>query len=67
MDFEKTNTKKMRIKKRYIITFLVIISVIIGTYKIYELLGYQSTDDAYIETTTVSVSPKVSFLITLNK
>lgn len=60
MDFEKTNTKKMRIKKRYIITFLVIISVIIGTYKIYELLGYQSTDDAYIETTTVSVSPKVS-------
>ena len=24
------------------------------------MLGYQSTDDAYVETTTVSVSPKVS-------
>jgi membrane fusion protein (multidrug efflux system) len=48
------------VKKRYLITFLVIIGIIFGCYKIYELLGYQSTDDAYVETTTVNVSPKVS-------
>ena len=51
---------KLPVKKRYFFMFLAIVGVIIGAYLIYDTLGYQSTDDAYVETTTVSVSPKVS-------
>lgn len=54
------STKKLPVKKRYIFTFLTTIAVIVGGYFIYDTLGAQSTDDAYVETTTVSVSPKVS-------
>lgn len=56
-DLEKN---KMPVKKRYIFTFLAVIASILAGYFIYDALGYQSTDDAYVETTTVSVSPKVS-------
>lgn len=54
------NTKKLPVKKRYIFTSLAIIGALAAGYFIYDALGYQSTDDAYVETTTVSVSPKVS-------
>ena len=57
---EEENTRKLPVKKRYIFSFLALIGVIIAGYLIYEYLGCQSTDDAYVETTTVSVSPKVS-------
>ncbi len=57
---ENNNKNRLPIKKRYLVIFLVVIAAIWGGYKIYEMLGYQSTDDAYIETTTVSVSPKVA-------
>ncbi len=57
---EEENTRKLPVKKRYIFAFLVTLGVILVGYFIYEYLGYQSTDDAYVETTTVSVSPKVS-------
>ena len=57
---EEENTRKLPVKKRYIIAFLAAIGVITAGYFIYEYLGCQSTDDAYVETTTVSVSPKVS-------
>ena len=57
---EEENTRKLPVKKRYIFAFLGLIGVLIAGYFIYEYLGYQSTDDAYVETTTVSVSPKVS-------
>ncbi len=57
---EEESTKKMPVRKRYIFTFLGIIAALVGGYFIYDTLGYQSTDDAYVETTTVSVSPKVS-------
>lgn len=46
--------------KRYWILFAGIIALIIAGFVIFEALKYQSTDDAYVETTTVSVSPKVS-------
>ena len=52
--------RNLPIKKRYLFTFLTILGIILGCYYIYDLLGYQSTDDAYVETTTVSVSPKVA-------
>lgn len=52
--------KKLPVKKRYVFIFLAVIAILAGAYFIYDMLGYQSTDDAYVETTTVSVSPKVS-------
>ena len=52
--------KKLPVKKRYIFTFIAVVAVLLGAYYIYDMLGYQSTDDAYVETTTVSVSPKVA-------
>lgn len=57
---EEKDTKKLPVKKRYLFIFLTVVAVILGAYFIYDALGYQSTDDAYVETTTVSVSPKVS-------
>lgn len=54
------NTKKLPVKKRFIFSFLAVIAALVGGYWIYDTLGYQTTDDAYVETTTVSVSPKVS-------
>lgn len=46
--------------KRYWVILGVIIATIIAIFLIFDALKYQSTDDAYVETTTVSVSPKVS-------
>lgn len=57
---EEENTKKLPVKKRYMFTFIAVIAAIVGGYFIYDVTGSQSTDDAYVETTTVSVSPKVS-------
>ena len=37
-----------------------IILIIVAAVYIYKILGVESTDDAYVETTTVQVSPKVS-------
>ena len=59
-DEKTTNERNLPVKKRYIFTFLTIIAIICGAFYIYHILGYQSTDDAYVETTTVSVSPKVA-------
>ncbi len=57
---EENTKNKLPIKKRYFVIFLVIIAIVAGAYFIYDMLGYESTDDAYVETTTVSVSPKVA-------
>ena len=57
---QRTTERKLPVKKRYLFTFLAVVSIILGAYYIYQILGYQSTDDAYVETTTVSVSPKVA-------
>ena len=46
--------------KRFIFGGIALILAIIGGYLIYEAIHYQSTDDAYVETTTVSVAPRVS-------
>ena len=54
------HTRKLPVKKRYLFMFLALIAILVAGYFIYEALGCQSTDDAYVETTTVSVSPKVS-------
>ena len=46
--------------KRYLIIFGARISASVVGFVIFDAMKYQSTDDAYVETTTVSVSPKVS-------
>lgn len=57
---EEKDTRQLPVKKRFIISFLAVVAAIVGGYYIYDTLGYQTTDDAYVETTTVSVSPKVA-------
>lgn len=52
--------KTVKGKKRFLtLAILAIIAVGAGLF-IVDALKYQSTDDAYVETTTVSVAPKVS-------
>ena len=57
---ESQSKNKLPIKKRFFVIFVLVIATMVGAYFIYNMLGYESTDDAYVETTTVSVSPKVS-------
>ncbi len=54
-----TDKNKLSTKKHWII-FGGVIALIIVTFLVFEATKYQSTDDAYIDTTTVTVSPKVS-------
>ena len=46
--------------KRYIAGAAIAVLLVGGAYFIHDLLMYQSTDDAYVETTTVQVAPRVS-------
>lgn len=46
--------------KRFIFMDVAVILLIVGGFIIYDVIHYQSTDDAYVETTTVQVAPKVS-------
>lgn len=46
--------------KRYWVILGAVIAILVGGFFIFDAMKYQSTDDAYVETTTVSVSPKVS-------
>lgn len=57
---EEEKTRHLPVKKRYMAIFLTVIAIIFGAYYIWEAMGVQTTDDAYVDTTTVSVSPKVS-------
>ena len=50
---------KLSIKKPVIIFLLVIVGLLLAFW-LFESLKYESTDDAYVETTTVSVAPRVS-------
>lgn len=72
MEAEKEKTEmeqdkkieKQKAFKKFVIKLAAIIMITGGGYFIYELINFQSTDDAYIETTTVDVAPKVSGEIT---
>ena len=46
--------------KRYWVILGAIIGGLLIAFFLFDAMKYQSTDDAYVETTTVSVSPKVS-------
>ena len=54
---EKEFLKKKRVK---VGIAAAIIMVLAGCWAVYNMTKYQSTDDAYVETTMVSVAPKVS-------
>lgn len=46
--------------KRFIFLGLAALAVVGGGFVLHDALRFQSTDDAYVETTTVQVAPKVS-------
>ena len=58
-NLQKEEANKLHTKRYWVILGLVIAGIL-GGYFILDAMRYQSTDDAYVETTTVSVSPKVS-------
>ena len=68
MEEQNTVEVKEEIKKRPFKRFIAIgagIALICGAvYFIHDALTYQTTDDAYVETTTVQVAPRVSGQIT---
>lgn len=56
---ENNTEQKSTIKKKILLTVAGIAILVVG-YLGYDMTRYQTTDDAYVETTTVSVAPKVS-------
>ena len=61
MSEEKTMNEENKLHtKRYWVLLGAIIALLVAVFLIFDAMKYQSTDDAYVETTTVSVSPKVS-------
>lgn len=59
MSEEKVEKNKLSTKRYWLMLTIAIVAVI-GGFIVFEAMKYQSTDDAYVDTTTVSVSPKVS-------
>lgn len=56
---KENDKKKKKMQKNIIILAGIIIISILG-YILYEVSFFQTTDDAYVETTMVSVAPKIS-------
>ncbi len=56
--------KESKPRKRFIALALALVVGGAAAYAIHDALMYQSTDDAYVETTTVQVAPRVSGQIT---
>lgn len=56
--------KENKPKKRFIAGVAIGLLAVGGAFFIHDILKYQSTDDAYVETTTVQVAPRVSGHIT---
>lgn len=52
--------KKLKVKKRFLVPALIIIAAIGGYVWFLDASKYESTDDAYVETHTVQIAPKVS-------
>lgn len=61
---EENLEKEHRPKKRFIGIGAGILLACVAGYFIHDALIFQSTDDAYVETTTVQVAPRVSGQIT---
>ena len=61
---QQPEVKKHKPFKRYIFAGVLVLLAVGGGFFIHDILNYQSTDDAYVETTTVQVAPRVSGQIT---
>ena len=57
---EEKPKKKISKKQHIIITSCILITVLGLAYFLFGLYNYESTDDAYVDTTVVNVAPKVS-------
>lgn len=57
---EKEKVKTNIFKKRFLVPVAIIIAAVFGFYWFMNAGKYEETDDAYIETHTVTVAPKVS-------
>lgn len=57
---EEVKNEKPKGRKRKIAVVIVAIAAILTGFYIAHEMQYQSTDDAYVETTTVNVAPRVS-------
>lgn len=53
------NNDGARIKKRFLIPAIIIFAVIVGYFVIINAAKYESTEDAYVETHTIQIAPKV--------
>lgn len=56
--------KEHKPRKRFIAIGVGILAAVAAAYFIHDALMFQTTDDAYVETTTVQVAPRVSGQIT---
>ena len=56
---EKENKSTKGFKRTLFVCVAILIAILVGFYVTHEM-QFQSTDDAYVETTTVNVSPRVS-------
>ena len=61
---EINNAKKYSNKKKSVTLISALIMIVGFSWFLYEIYNFESTDDAYVETTTVDVAPKVSGEIT---
>ena len=62
-EIKEEKTPKKGLKRTLGLVLLIIIGIAVA-YFVIDSMKYQSTDDAYVETTTVSVSPKINGHIT---
>lgn len=51
--------KKLMVKKRFLIPAIVVFAAIVGYFVIINAAKYESTEDAYVETHTIQIAPKV--------
>ena len=59
-DINLEEKKQSKVKKRFLVPVIVIIVAIAGYFAVINAGKYESTEDAYIETHTVQIAPKVS-------
>ena len=57
---EEVKTEKPTGRKRIIAGIFALVVIILSGFYIAHEMQFQSTDDAYVETTTVNVAPRVS-------
>lgn len=60
VDKHSAEDEKTKFKKRRILIFVGLVLAVSAVFFVYNMTRFETTDDAYVETTTVSVAPKIS-------